>query len=347
MTRRAFSMVELFVVMAVIGLLMAMVLPAVQAAREAGRRTQCLSNLRQIGLATHQYEEVHRMYPGWRQSGLGRPVIAGQPPPADLRMNNCSIQSQLLPYLDQAALFEELNLSRSCIPDEDDSTAPEWDMLATASQRRVAIFVCPSDGGDLSPGNNYRAYIGSGPEYKFSAEFFDSGDGFFSPLYDQPGGSFPIRNSTISDGLGQTAMFCERLRGSGDMKRFDPRRDASAAPAPPPATAGPTIANCHVLHELAVQGRVGWNPWIGRSWAVTTLTQTLYNHVMPPNSALADCGGDGDWAGAMTARSSHLGGVHVLFGDGSARFVADSIDLGVWRSLGTRNGGETILVGSY
>lgn len=332
-SRRAFSMVELFVVIAIFGILLALLGPAVSAARESARAAKCLSNLRQIGMATHQYEDVNRMYPGWRQ-------FSGAIP------NDCSIHAQLLPFMDQSELYEQLNLSFCRIPDEDESSAPEWNMLATVMKRQLSIFLCPSDSGRLSPGSNYRGCLGSGPMYKFNGEFPDSGNGFFCPVYDQPGGQFPIRTSAISDGLSQTAMFSERLRGSGNIERFDPSRDATLLRSDP-STADATMARCRAQHEAALEGSWGWNPWLGRTWLLSGLSQTLYNHVLPPNSAIADCGGGGDWVGPTTARSGHPGGVNVLFGDGSSRFVGDAVALNVWRSIATRNGGEIVLAGSY
>lgn len=341
--RRGMSMLELFVVIAVIGLLLALIAPAVGSAVEATRAAKCLNNLRQLAAATHQYEGVHRMFPGESQSHIIEWPPPGTPPPHKVRGNYVSIQAQLLPFLDQSELFETLNLSKGSVPDEVDNDAPEWDMMHTAIRKRVAGFLCPSDGARLNPGLNYRACLGSGPMYKFSGEFPDSGNGFFAQIFDWPGGQFPIRTSTITDGMAHTAMFSERLTGSGDLTRFHPLRDATRLNSGP-TTAGPTIVRCRLLHELALQGDEGWDPWMGRDWVSTGLRHSIYNHTMPPNSAIADC--RLSW-GPISARSGHPGGVNVVFGDGSARFISDSIALQVWRAIGTRNGGETVLAGSY
>jgi prepilin-type N-terminal cleavage/methylation domain-containing protein/prepilin-type processing-associated H-X9-DG protein len=339
--RPGFTMLELFVVIAVIGLLLALLAPAVSAAVEASRGAKCLNHLRQLAAAIHQYEAVHQMFPGESQSHIVEWPVPGQPPSHNVRGNWASIQSQLLPFLDQSELFEQLNLSKGSVPDA--VHAAEWDMLATAMRRRVSVFLCPSDGARLKPGLNYRACLGSGPMYKFNGEFPDSGNGFFAQVYDHPGGQFPIRHSTIVDGMAQTAMFSERLTGSGDVTRFHPLRDSTRLKTNP-TTSGPTVARCRVLHELALQGDEGWDPWMGRDWVSSNMRHSIYNHTMPPNAAIADC--LLSW-GPVSARSGHPGGVNVVFGDGSARFIGDSIDLKVWRALGTRNGGETVLVGSY
>jgi prepilin-type processing-associated H-X9-DG protein len=143
-------------------------------------------------------------------------------------------------------------------------------------------------------------------------------------------------------------MLSERLRGSGDAQRFEAQRDFTFLPTPP-TTADATIVRCRRLHELRLAGLGGSFPWGGMNWVSTGLEHTLYNHTMPPNSAIADCVDPvgGGMLGPSSARSAHPGGVNVVFGDGSCRFVADVIDLQVWRALATRNGGEAVLAGSY
>jgi type II secretory pathway pseudopilin PulG len=346
MKRKGFTAVELFAAIAVIGLLVALLLPAVQAARETARAVNCKNNLRQIGLACHQYEEVHRMFPGWRHSGYGKPPDPAEAPFADIRASHNSVLSQLLPYLDQAALYDELNASKVFVPNEPQRDRHEWDVLFTVIRRPVKVFLCPSDGGRLRPGNNYRGCFGSGPVYKNSAEFPDSGNGFFSQVADMVGKAYAIKPQTISDGLAQTAMFSERLTGSGSDGRFDPRRDATHLLVMA-TTIGPTVARCRQMQELREAGQGSHYAGCGWSWIQTGIAHTLYNHCMPPNSGVADCFHFPVPDGAVTARSGHPEGVHVCFGDGGVRFIGDAVDTTVWRALATRNGGETILVGSY
>jgi prepilin-type N-terminal cleavage/methylation domain len=343
---RGFTLVELFVVIAVLGLLLALILPAVQAAREAGRATQCRNNLRQIGLACHQYQEVHRMFPGYRHDGYGKPPDPAEAPLADLRQSHNSVISQLLPYLDQSTVYDDLNASHIRVPNEPESDAIEWGILFTAMRTPVGVFLCPSDARRLVPGNNYRGCFGKGPVYKNNAEFPDSGNGFFSPVADMVGKWYAIRPATIADGMAQTAMFSERLTGSGELRTFDSLRDATFLQIPA-TTIDPTIAHCRIMQELTQQGRGAHYPWCGWSWISTGIAHTLYNHCLPPNSGVSDCIQFPVPDGAISARSRHPGGVHVCFGDGSVRLVTDIVDLNVWRALGTRDGRETVLTGSY
>lgn len=344
--RRAFTMVELFVTMAIIGLLIALISPAVQMAREAARGAQCRNNLKQIGLATHQYLDVHRMYPGYRHSGFGKPPDPSEAPIADLRPSDNSVISQLLPYFDQSSVYDELNVSKVRVPGEPDHDAPEWDVLYTVMRRPIKVFLCPSDSGSLQPGNNYRGCFGSGPMFKNNAQFPDSGNGVFSPVIDAIGGWYSIRPAIITDGLSQTAMFSERLKGSGGDSSFDPQRDATFLYWAP-TTADPSVARCRLMQEMRESGEGGHYSMCGWSWIFTGIAHTLYNHCMPPNSGVADCFHFPMPTGVVTARSLHPAGVHVCFGDGSVRFVSDAVDLRVWRALATRNSGESVLVGSY
>ncbi len=208
---------------------------------------------------------------------------------------------------------------------------------ATAQMTRVETFLCPSDGGRFSAtGTNYRANVGLGPANDTTAEYRDSDNGLFIQ-YVRNGLSRP---SSVTDGLSHTAAFSERMLGSGQIGWPDPSRDFWPM-TPEAASADQTLQACQIAARpeaaptFTISGR--WWFWDGREW-------TQYTHTQQPNGRVPDCliphmiG----CFGMATARSRHLGGVNALMGDGSTRFVNETIDLSVWRSLGTRNGAELV-----
>jgi prepilin-type N-terminal cleavage/methylation domain-containing protein/prepilin-type processing-associated H-X9-DG protein len=324
--RDGFTLIETLVAIGIIGILIGLLLPAVQAAREAARRAQCQNNLRQIGIALEGYNTANGCYPI---------VITNKFPPY---LGHFSIHVRLLPYLDQRPLFDAINFDVGTIPPEDTALNPQGKAVnapnLTVGGRTLAFFLCPSDGGAFRfAGNNYRGNVGVGPGPMQDAEFRDSGNGFFQELG-------LTRPSLIPDGLSHTVAFSERLRGSGTKQRPMAERDFWAVP-------GAVFLADHLLQACRVAARPHardvfihggrWWFWVGRE-------RTLYTHTQSPNGRVPDC----LWpqmvaaAGMTTARSWHRGGVNALMGDGSQRFVPDSINQSVWRALGTRNGGELV-----
>ena len=277
---------------AVIGLLIALLLPAVQAAREASRRAQCLGHLRQIGLAVHNYESTHGVLP----SGVGGAVslFGGE--------SRWSAQSQLLPYLEQVALFQALNFSGVPWCHE----LPVGAINQTALSTRIAVFLCPSDVDKIAElnnlaHNNYRACAGTLP-YNVAS---DSPDG-----KGRNNGAFwyqsAVRFGQIADGLGHSALFGERCLGSSaepdalsDYYLTDNSVDSCR-------TAGPlTAPRFAEIHE-----------WSGERWGDGNVVYTRYQHVFPPMSPSCLLGGSMDYDGPIvsTATSRHPGGVNLLDG---------------------------------
>jgi prepilin-type processing-associated H-X9-DG protein len=202
---------------------------------------------------------------------------------------------------------------------------------STATGTVVGFLLCPSDPGPEGPMCNYRGNTGVGPNFRTSAEYPDSGNGLFSEVVH----SLP---AFVPDGLSHTVAMSERVLG-GDGGSPDPDRDFFSQPANS-LTADDLIKACRVAAQpgrnVSNQSGSGWF-WVGRD-------RTLYTHTQAPNGRVPDCL---EWgvtppAGMMTARSWHGGGVNVLMADGSTRFMQDSVDLHVWRSLGTRNGRELV-----
>ena len=330
--RRGFTLIELLVVIGIIGILVALLLPAVQSAREGARRVQCQSNLHQLGLAAHSYLNDHTTFP---PSSL---IASTSTFPHYYGYH--SLHARLLPYLEQQSLYNSINYSfgtrAPLIVGISGTSQSLVDLNATSHtvyQVGVRLFLCPSDGVDLGPaGNSYRGNTGVGPGYETDAEFPDSGNGIF------PEASL-IGPALVRDGLSHTAMFSERARGGGNDKRPSPSQDIYVNSSFV-STADDTIRGCRVAARAASEGfgQSGkWWYWTGREW-------TLYSHAQEPNGRVPDClqGANQPSHGMATARSNHPGGVNVLMGDGSNRFVSETISRAVWRGLGTRNGGELV-----
>ncbi len=327
---QGFTLIELTVVCAIIALLIALLLPAIQSAREAARRTQCSSNLRQIGIGINNYLEVTGCYPPNVLNFYREP------------RKFFSVHSRLLPYLDDQPLYNAINFTVSAYPDVWGYSANMWPpawakddetVNTTVRYSQVAVFLCPSDGGAFAgTGTNYRGNTGVGLNYQQTAEEPDSGNGMLAEF----GLVTPAR---VPDGMSHTALFSERLRGSGGTA-VDPTRDTFNLQSLV-FTADELLLACRAAARPT-------NPMIylenGRYWFWTGRERTLYNHAQVPNGTIPD----GMYAqiltarGMATARSNHPDGVNVLMGDGSCRFVTEIISQAVWRGLGTRNGGELV-----
>ncbi len=327
--RAGFTLIEALVVLGLTAILTALLLPAVQAAREAARRARCSNNLRQIGLALHGYIRDNDWFPPSNMTN-GRVGYMGF----------YSVHSRLLPYLDQTTLFDSANFAIGTLPpnalgiaslgaSEESRNAANATVAATV----VDLFLCPSDGGLPGwAGNNYRGNVGIGPGAHTSAEFSDSGNGLF------PEAAYVLAAS-VPDGFSHTAAFSERLRGSGRDDDPIPARDyypwRTAL-----FTADQLVHGCQAFARPGVGAYVGG----GSGWFWSGRERTLYNHAQAPNGSVPDCLAPSMYAalGMATARSLHPGGVNVLMADGSVRFVPESISQPVWRGLGSRNGSELV-----
>jgi len=329
LNRSGITLLETMVVIGVMLLMAALLIPAVQSAREAAHDVRCLSRLRQLVSATSQYEVVHGMYPSTIKSVRGR-----------FGDNLFSVHSALLPYLDEHALYDSLNFSRP-LRQPYASSDVDWIEQSTAARSRVSSFLCPADGGMAAfpSAVNYRANCGVGPSMSRSAEFPDSNNGAFG------WGRNRTKNSSIFDGLSRTAAFSERLMGTGRILNTRDRRDIHAAPIdywPELRSADRFAALCAGLDAKA--DAAGGYEYAGKYWLFSGLTYTLYNHVLPPNSSVMDCQAFViiPAQGSAAARSNHQGHVNVAFLDGSARAISNSVSLAIWRAIGTRDMAESL-----
>ncbi len=307
-------MIELLVVIAIIAVLVALLLPAVQSAREAARRLQCVNNLKQIGLALHNYQESRSVLPG-----------------ADMVFNVTEISalSNILPHLEQSNVYNSINFDFSY------QDPPNLTAMYTV----INGFVCPSDFPSPIPSlggqTNYMANMGSGIVWQASV-----GPNVGMP---PPNGVFygdsATRFAHITDGLSNTTFFSERVLADGNNAIVSPIADVFFSPGSP-LTPDDALQQCLAvnIYDLSNQFPL----FMGAPWLCG---QHIFLHVTPPNSR--SCGFFLSLRAVMPPSSRHPGGVNVVFGDGSVKFVKDSINLPIWRALGTRAGGEVISADSY
>jgi prepilin-type N-terminal cleavage/methylation domain-containing protein/prepilin-type processing-associated H-X9-DG protein len=309
---RAFTLIELLVVIAIIAILIGLLLPAVQKVREAAARMSCSNNLKQLGLAMHNYEGAHSAFPQGRNQW---PKVVSAP-------------ARLLAFVEQDNLQKLVSY---------DGTLTDAQNVA-ASKTRVGLFVCPSDQrngqvpGLADFGTNYVACNGLGVTLDASGAItsystIPNGNGIFVQI--------PVKIGDILDGTSNTAAFSETTLGAGGTMSGPPT-DPRFAILEVAGGNDPTPSDCNA-------GNGTWVSTRGGQWINGHFGNTLYNHYYPPNPVGKwDCGNASHNKALSTARSFHSGGVNLLLADGSVRFVRDSIDLASWRGLSTRAGGEVL-----
>ena len=360
--RRGFTLIELLVVIAIIAVLIALLLPAVQAAREAARRAQCVNNLKQLGLAVHNYASQQGVLP------LGDLFPSGSSSTVKgIRGNGANEWSYcwtvcILPQIEQQPLHNAYNFSFSYV---DPNGQPGANTTVCFTQ--VAAYICPSDGAGsrVSPPWGSLGYVGNwggpGEIRTFSGTILspDWGDSTNAP------GTNAIGIEAITDGTSNTALFSERLIGLSSGQRVragkssDAKRGAFAAgvavtinnPAPGTPTTLALLGACQALPPTAT----GDSNYNGRLWTVGypwSYVVNRYNHVGPPNSLMCYASNsftraDGSAQDSIPPTSNHPGGVNMAMADGSVKFIKDSVGQQPWWALGTRAGGEVISSDAY
>ena len=320
---RGFTLVELLVVIAIIGVLIALLLPAVQAAREAARRSQCNNNLRQFGVALHNYHDVFKHLPS---SDAGIWIPSGT-----LQNTGISEHARLLEYMEQSNVYQLIDFKSKW-------NAP---VNAAAASKRVPVFMCPSDSANYVPAiygpNNYYGNQGSQILYGGVPPTNPANPNFGMPAAD---GIFYTNSflpfAEIRDGLSATAAFSEKVTGDFNNGLSTPKSD-TFEPGTHPPTPDAALADCRAINvaNLAMQGYSN----VGAPWLEAYHSTTYYYHIAPPNDR--SCMYPPSRI-MTTANSYHPGGVQVLLCDSSVRFVSDSVDLFVWRAAGTRASGESL-----
>jgi len=333
--------VELLVVIAIIGILVGLLLPAVQAAREAARRMQCTNNIRQLGLAAHNHESALKFLPpAYRGQQIG-----GAPGYFDL----WGTLALLTPYLEQTSVYNSIDLSKTMYQ----LTSPFGIQAPLACQTRVPTFICPSDKGEsvcsnaygivgeLTP-TNYAFCLGTGTT--------TGRTGWRGSPWDADGVFFAqskVRMTDIKDGTSNTIGASERILGEGgEATTVATRADIKPQTMFVHPGAETNDANCgSTLRTNFSQRRM-------YTWVAGEPRCTSYNHYYAPNDKInPDCvanftGTDpvarSSGHGLSTARSRHTGGVNAWYCDGSVRFVSDSVNMTIWQALATRTGGEVV-----
>lgn len=315
--RSGFTIIEFLVVISIIGVLTTLFLPAVMEAREAARRTVCISRLRQIGLALHSYESMTGVYP---------PVTYGVS--SEGRYDAFSPYARILPHLELTDVYRRIHWT---------AHGTNVSEMITGPFPSISEILCPSDGGSFSGSTSFGFSMGALPAA-------------FPAIHPLPtelqrltgafNGLVTLRTSDFRDGLTNTAGISEIRFGTGGL--YDPTRDTalvSISGVPDLVLANPnywTSTCASVVSPVSNSDTQRGRPWI--------VHETLkYNHILPPNSAVIDCASNFDRdRGLLTSRSYHKGRVHTLMMDGHVRPVANSISNKVWWSLGTRMGADTI-----
>jgi prepilin-type N-terminal cleavage/methylation domain-containing protein/prepilin-type processing-associated H-X9-DG protein len=375
-SRRGFTLIELLVVIAIIAVLIALLLPAVQSAREAARRGQCMNNLKQIGLALHNYHTSNDVFP----LGTSFNNVDVNPDPGVWA--SWSAQALMLGYLEQTPLYNAINFNWGPLATGTTTSDGTGGINTTATHTLINSFVCPSDpfcGGGQQDINDYAACFGTTglPLYYWSNA---SGP----PLYNQqPSGStgmftfaIPYGVKHCTDGTSNTVAYAEWLVGDGrgtalggavPPSKYRGNMSAGvASTGTDPGTIYDAFSNpqafiqnlqvCTVAFQNAANS--GINDMKGWRWGLGASGYSMFNCIQTPNDHQFPIGGcrmnfqvgGAPWPDAsfsIGAASNHPGGANVLFSDGSVRFVKDSINRMIWWSLGTKSNGEVVSADQY
>jgi prepilin-type N-terminal cleavage/methylation domain-containing protein/prepilin-type processing-associated H-X9-DG protein len=349
--RRGFTLIELLVVISIIAVLIALLLPAVQSAREAARRSTCVNNLKQIGLALHNYESTNNTFaPPAVATNTGSP---DQGPSFLVRIAN---------QIEGGNLYNAFNFNNPAVYGGTNV------QNTTVRNSVVNSFLCPSDASSpLFSGTDYAASYG--PQWNWG----DTNSGAVQT------GAFAYATgsaiASFTDGMSNTVMVLEVLRGDLDTKKTnaDAYDSATGFAGNNLSTFPADVANLRTILTSCIALRTSDNGSGGldnstgtgnaasRQWTAAHVywasgrvaIGAIANMALTPNSTSPDCS---SWnfnnlgpnaQGIWGSRSNHPGGVNALFGDGSVKFIKNSVSETTWWAIGSKNGGEVVSADAY
>lgn len=348
--KSAFTLIEMLVSISLIALMTAILLPAVQSARESARRIKCSSNFASVGIAVQGYISSYNHFPPGNIHWFGNSAAC----------NPCvyarySMFARILPYLEQNPLYDSINLEVSVGEPQARETGDHYPgELANLTARVVSldVLLCPSDVNPqslMSAGTNIRTNSGSLPHTYSYENARLAGPSTVIHVYSD--GLYQARHtsslSSVRDGLSHTVLASEKLRGNDSSAIYNPRRHFLMLQYPLDYRISSDDFTKVCLDPKAKFD--GFEPKSGLSWLLGSTTTTTYNHVSGINTAYGDCldRGSSEYVNLTSARSQHPGGVNVGMADGSVRFVRNGVSLQVWRALGSKAGGESISNDDY
>jgi prepilin-type N-terminal cleavage/methylation domain-containing protein/prepilin-type processing-associated H-X9-DG protein len=331
-TRRGFTLIELLVVIAIIAVLIALLLPAVQAARESARRSQCVNNLKQLGLAIQNYHDVNGCIPPSGYAGNPFPIA-----------QNFSMKARVLPHLEQQAIYNAINWTQTGY-----MAGNATDINVTAAGNTIATFLCPSDqnvgsADTFSAGSNYPNCAGLNRYYN---NWECDGTAWFI------GTDANLKRkqtlASVTDGTSNTAAFSEFIKGMGRSITTQSKNGRHMFYTS--ATLVSTFlgqADPNRAHAMDCKNNATTMIWDykGERWIYHDAGRGgSYHHIQTPNQK--SCGYNNGGAATIdnitTASSNHPGGVNVVFWDGTVRFVKDSVNYQTWFAIGTKGNGEVV-----